>query len=325
MLNYSFTRKRITSSLARAAAAGVVAFTFVSTAQAATSDAQLQESWRETIRQTPTPSEGCFKAEFPATSWVRTECVVAPDTPYVPSTGHGAFTVGDGNDYAAVVTGLISSGVGSFPAVKVKSEKDGGQPNSYSLQMNSQFFASPACSGASNPSKCLGWQQFVYSSSGVGFMQYWLINYGNKCPTGGWMAYSTDCYRNSSAVGIPAEPITVLSQLAITGSAVSGGLDTFKMTVGTKAYSTTGADTVVTLAKYWNAAEYNVIGDGGGSQATFGKNTSITVKIALTDGLTTAPVCKPNDGTTGETNNLTLGSCTTSGGSTPSISFTEAN
>jgi hypothetical protein len=102
-------------------------------------------------------------------------------------------------------------------------------------------------------------------------------------------------------------------------------VDTFTMTVGTKAYSTTGADTVVTLAKYWNAAEFNVIGDGGGSQAAFKKNTSITVGIALTDGQTTAPTCKADDGTTGETNNLTLGPCSTSGGSTPSVSFTESN
>jgi hypothetical protein len=191
--------------------------------------------------------------------------------------------------------------------------------------MNSQFFASPACSGASNPANCLGWQQFVYSSSGVGFMQYWLIDYGNTCPSGGWMSYSTDCYKNSSGVNIPKEPITALAELTITGAAVSGGLDTFKMTVGTKAYSTTGNDDVVTLAQYWNAAEYNVIGDGGGSEAVFGKNTSITVNIALTDGLTAAPVCKADDGTTGETNNLTLGACETAGGTTPSVSFTESN
>jgi hypothetical protein len=315
----------VNRTFGRAIVPAAIALTLAAAAQAATPQARLEETWRETMRRLPTPGEGCFKAEYPLTDWVRTGCVVAPDTPYIPSTGRGAFTVGDGNDYAAVVTGLISNGVGSFPSVSVKTEKDGGQANSYSLQMNSQFFASPACSGASNPANCLGWQQFVYSSSGVGFMQYWLIDYGNKCPSGGWMSYSTDCYKNSSGVNIPKEPITALAELTITGAAVSGGLDTFKMTVGTKAYSTTGNDDVVTLAQYWNAAEYNVIGDGGGSEAVFGKNTSITVNIALTDGLTAAPVCKADDGTTGETNNLTLGACETAGGTTPSVSFTESN
>jgi hypothetical protein len=47
------------------------------------------------------------------------------------------------------------------------------------------------------------------------------------------------------------------------------------------------------------------------------------VLIALTDGLSAAPSCVPDSGTTGETNNLNLGPCTTSGGSTPSVMFTE--
>jgi hypothetical protein len=48
------------------------------------------------------------------------------------------------------------------------------------------------------------------------------------------------------------------------------------------------------------------------------------VNIALTDGLTAAPVCQGNDGTTGETNNLNLGPCTATGGTTPSVQFTES-
>jgi len=32
-----------------------------------------------------------------------------------------------------------------------------------------------------------------------------------------------------------------------------------------------------------------------------------------------------NSGSTGETNNLTLGSCTTAGGTSPSIQFTESD
>jgi hypothetical protein len=35
----------------------------------------------------------------------------------------------------------------------------------------------------------------------------------------------------------------------------------------------------------------------------------VTVQIDLADGTTANPVCKTNDGTTGETNNLNLGAC----------------
>jgi len=51
----------------------------------------------------------------------------------------------------------------------------------------------------------------------------------------------------------------------------------------------------------------------------------VTVKIALTDGSTAAPTCVAGAGSTGETNNLNLGPCTTAAGSTPSVQFTESN
>lgn len=294
-------------------------------APAASSDAQLREGWRTVMAHKPVPQEGCFKADYPSTDWARVACTAAPNRPYVPRHGHRGYTVGNGNDYSAVVTGLVSSAVGSFPTVSgLKSETGyNNQPNTYSLQVNSQFFTTTVCNGATNPSSCLGWQQFVYSNSGVAFMQYWLINYGSPCPSGGWMAYSGDCYRNSAAVSTPTQVITQLGNLKLSGSAVSGGIDTFVFTTASSAYSVTGRDSVVNLAKAWNAAEFNVVGDGGGSAAKFNRGTSLTVKIALTDGLTAAPTCQANDGTTGETNNLTLGSCSVSGGSTPSVTFTE--
>jgi len=52
------------------------------------------------------------------------------------------------------------------------------------------------------------------------------------------------------------------------------------------------------------------------------------VKVVATDGSTAAPTCvSPSSyaGTTGETNNLTLKSCTAVGGSTPYIQFTESD
>ena len=297
-------------------------------AQAAppSADAAMRDAWRTAIAQTPVPQEGCFKATYPSTAWTKVACKAAPARPYVPRHGHQGYTVGDGNDYSAVVGGIIASGVGSFPVVTGVTRETGynNRANTYSIQMNSQFFTTPVCNGATDPSSCLGWQQFVYSNSGVAFMQYWLINYGSKCPSGGWMAYSGDCYRNSAAVGVPSQVITQLDNLKLTGSAVAGGTDTFVFATASEAYSTTGNDSVVHLASAWNAIEFNVVGDGGGSSAKFNKGSSITVKIAIKDGSTAAPACKANDGTTGETNNLTLGSCATAGGSTPSVTFKES-
>ena len=297
-------------------------------AAAPSADAQLRAAWRGAIARIPVPEEGCFKASYPSTEWTKVECITAPARPYVPRRGRSGETVGNGNDYAALTSTLTSSALGSFPVVTgVKSEKGyGGAANTYSLQLNSGFMTTAGCNGSSNKS-CLTWQQFVYSSSETSaFMQYWLINYGSKCPAGGgWTQYEGSCYKNSAAVGVPKLPITDLGDLSVSGTAVSGGNDTMILANGSNAYSTSGKDTVVYLATAWDASEFNVVGDGGGSEAKFNKGSSITVNIGLKDGTSSAPTCKGDDGTTGETNNLTLGSCTASGGSTPSVEFTEKN
>jgi hypothetical protein len=282
-----------------------------------------QEAWRETMARTPTPGAGCFRVDYPSTIWQGVGCVTAPARPNSRRTPGGGFTVGDGDDYAAVIVGKIASTVGSFPIVTgVTSETDQGAKNVYSLQINSQFFASPTCAGAKAPGACRGWEQFVYDSEGFAFMQYWLINYKSACPVG-WMSYSDDCYKNSRAVHVPREAITGLQTLKVSGTAIAGGLDTLVFSAGAKAYSTTGEDAVVDLAGFWNASEWNIFGDGGGTTAVFNKGASVTVNIALTDGLTTAPICKGGDGTTAETNNLTLGKCVATAGANPSITFTE--
>ena len=94
---------------------------------------------------------------------------------------------------------------------------------------------------------------------------------------------------------------------------------------GTTAYSITGKDSVVDISAVWRQSEFNVVGNAGGSRATFNSGSHVTVKIALTDGSTTAPTCVANAGSTGETNNLALGSCTTASGTNPSVQFTESN
>jgi hypothetical protein len=295
-------------------------------------EARNQEVWREAIAQTEVPAEGCFQASYPSLAWNKIECAVAPNVPYRPRTGRISQTVGDGNDYAAEVTsGLIKKTVGSFPKVNgVTTETGLLGPNDYSLQLNSNFMNTAACNGARIPTKCQDWEQFVYSSGyGQAFMQYWLINWNNPCPAG-WFSYRSDCYTNSNAVNAPLEVIANLKTLRLSGAAKAGtakkaGIDTLVFTAGKQAYSTTGSDSVVDLATAWTESEFNIIGDGDGSEATFNSGSSVTVKVAVSNGTENAPTCASDAGTTGETNNLNLGSCTGTGGATPYIEFIESN
>jgi hypothetical protein len=290
--------------------------------------ARLQ-SWRAAIAHAPTPGKGCYTAAYPLTTWIKVACVAAPNRPYIPRSGVGSsLTVGNGNDYAAVTSTLTSNAIGSFPKVKhLTSETDHGKANVYSLQLNSNFMSSDqACANAFIPGQCLGWLQFVYSGK-VALMQYWLIHYSGstvRCPAGWRHASGNDCWRNSSAVAVPKEPVTDLPQMNLSGNAVNGGLDTLVYTDGPNAYSTTGQDSVMYLSEGWTGSEFNIIGNGGGSQADFNAGTALTVEIDLTDGTTDIPTCQANDGTTGETNNLNLKKCTATGGPVPRVRFKES-
>jgi hypothetical protein len=100
-----------------------------------------------------------------------------------------------------------------------------------------------------------------------------------------------------------------------------------------------GHDSILNLAQNWNEAEFNIVGDtcGKGSQASFKPGGTIVVRTSVDDGTTIAP-CPRNPtppyapicaiaGTTAETNNLNLGtcSCIEGPGTTPAIVFTESN
>jgi hypothetical protein len=320
------------SRIARIAiAAGVLSVSLSSAfAQEAVNDAVARnhEIWREAIVQTEVPAEGCFQASYPSLAWNKVECAVAPNIPFMPRRGRTSQTVGDGNDYAAEVTsGLINKTVGSFPKVTgVKTETGLLGANDYSLQLNSNFMNTPACNGASKPADCLDWEQFVYSSGyDAVFMQYWLIYWNNTCPSGWYSDGGGDCYTNSTAVTVPQEAIAELKTLKLSGAAKKGGKDTVVLTVGTKAYSTTGKDSVVFLATAWTESEFNIIGDGDGSAADFNSGSHVTVKVAVSNGTKNAPTCASDAGTTAETNNLNLGSCAGTGGASPYIEFTESN
>ncbi len=290
---------------------------------------QSHADWRAAISRAALPGEGCFTAEYPDTAWTQVACTAPPDRAFEPAQGQA---VGFGEDYAATVGNSISSATGSFPAISgLTSEKSAGVSNQYSLQLNVPYFSSPAaCQSSPYPPGCSAWQQFVFSQGGgkngasSAFMVYWLINYGPYCPSG-WSQAALNCWIDSSAVAVPQQKLSALGDLQLSGAAISGGNDTVTLTTSKKAYAVGASDSALALAGSWRGTEFNVVGDGAGTQANFNEGTNITVNIQLTNGSKTAPVCRTNTIFTYETNNLDLGACKGKSGKNPAITFTESN
>lgn len=313
-------------------------------------EARAHEAWKEAITHTAAPAGGCFHAAYPGTSWVKDRCFKAPHRHLAPPPSRFDVTtgqwqvVGNHNDYVVKTAHTISQVVGTFPqTTNVKWERGvpaldfgtGGVvgPNEYSLQVNSGFnLPTPACQGHAG---CAIWQQFVYSTdyavkgSGAVFIEYWLIGWGpSDCPDG-WGSYpyaGGSCVIDSDYVAAPDEPITQLGKQKLSGWAVPGGNDTVVFTDGSMAWSFSASDSVLELGTAWNEAEFNVVGNSNGARADFNPGASVTVKVAVNDGTTKSPTCLGGTGTTGETNNLTLGDyCLHKGGTKPYIEFTETN
>jgi hypothetical protein len=315
-----------------------------SSAQVGPIESLARQAWRENIAQIATPSQGCFHASYPSIVWQQVACGTVRSDVH-PTPHHYLFgapqTAGNGNDYTLQTSGLISSAVGTFPTVSgVTSEQSVGVPaygdggilgaNEYSVQLNTQFTSTT--SACKSHSGCTVWQQWVYATDysedgeGAIFMQNWLIGYGSsRCPSGFASDGEGDCYGNSNAALPPDISPADLASLKLTATVASGGNDTAVVTYDGDAYSTSQKDSTLDIASVWNTGEFNVVGDAGGSEAEFNSGSSITVNLAVSDGSTSAPSCVADSGTTGESNNLNLGSCSASGGSTPSIEFTESN
>jgi len=280
----------------------------------------VRETWRKSLVQAPLPKKGCFKVSYPSKQWQEVACTKAPERPYPPAKGKRPQTVGNGTDVSAQVTsGHISSAEGSFNSVTGVTS---ASSDTFSLQLNTSPFSTSVCSGHSG---CQGWQQYVYSNSGVVFIQYWLLNYNATCPSG-WNTYGGDCWENGpSAASVPVQAITNLVNITLTGTANAGGMDNFHMAVGSDIYSGANEDSILDLAQGWTAVEYNIVGDGGGSGISFNNGSTIVVKTSVNNGTSNAPSCI-EEGFTGETNNLNLvNPCCPYGGATPNIQFMQTN
>lgn len=190
------------------------------------------------------------------------------------------------------------------------------------------------CTGSPNTS-CQRWEQFIFEnngSTGRAFIQYWLIKYNAACPAGQhWNQFSfpnsTDiyCFKNNSlgAVSVPNQPITNLGQLSLSGT-VSASSDSVTMFAGNSAFTATG-DNAVNAAADWTIAEFNVVGDGGGGEATFNSGSAVTVHTRTIYGGRAAPTCVAQ-GFTGETNNLSFGPSSPAASQPgPAVEFNESS
>lgn len=278
------------------------------------------DGWHDSLAQNKLPSAGCFKATYPSNQWSRIACGTPPRIWYpVPRSRqpHLGQTVGDGNDFSIDTTpNLISTSIGAFPKVKgVKTVVSGGQQDSYTIQLNSNFFQTAQCGTLSN---CVGWSQFVFenppgSSQAALFIQDWLVatkpSGFSSCPPGkGWENLGIGCVQNSpGGVYLPNLNVTDLGKAVLTGIADSTG-DSEYISIGKNAYGMKNVqgDGITDLSQHWQGSEFNIIGNGGGDAAIFNSGSKISVSIQADDGSKNAPTCPSQSGTTGETNNLFL-------------------
>jgi hypothetical protein len=257
----------------------------------------------------------------------------------------------------AQVTGLISSADGSFTGfenvnTEVCSDElspplgCNGVSNEWTLQLNTNTFVTPACADSPNRVNCRGWQQFVYANNHFPlerpnsqlWIQYWLLYYqpdSRGCPAG-YNQSGQDCWRDSAKYVRSEEMPLGYVPSAILSVDISNGQDLLQLYYeddqhqGHLVVAPPASDGVLGLAQGWNAAEYNIHGDAGASQAVFNDNATIGVRLEVTSGTAASPTCM-RESTTGETNNLNLveGSCCpfsgTSGGTPPAIQFRETN
>jgi hypothetical protein len=312
------------------------------------------ERWRQAIAHTNRPKKSCFTAQYPATTWTEVPCGKPPKALFLPAKGPRPLVVGNGTDFSAqAASGFISEAEGSFDSViGVTSECDVACPtngcpknmtcsssdlkNVYSLQLNTNYFATSACRGHKD---CVGWQQFFFVNRdcvGYGvsplpacaFIEYWLLGYGSNCPSG-WQSApgDTDCAVNSqNSVNFLPYLVQDLGFMKLRGdvAGVQSQDDVVTFTVFDKAYSAPGDNQLPDLGQQWNQAEFNVVGGGNGSQAVFNLGSSLIVRTVVDSGITSAPQCVLT-GTTGETNNLTLTELATrpTNSNSPAISSTQ--
>jgi hypothetical protein len=260
------------------------------------------------------------------------------DQPAPPPTGFGVETVGGPGSYLIASLPFatpISYATGSFGTSAITGENSNGTANSFSVQMNTNRFSTPACNGVAG---CRGWQQFFFESSpvdgqGYAAIEYWIFGYyPGLCPSSDFQyiaataSTAAGCVKVGPVTWAPLQVIQNLTAISVDASALAGGLDQNSVSVGTARYLVSVPDSVLTLSSGWTSSEFNVFGDYNGAQATFGSGTVITAKLSLGNGVNTSLLSYGTglNSTTAESNNLSLGViCLYESGIQPYVMFQE--
>jgi hypothetical protein len=227
----------------------------------------------------------------------------------------------------------------------------------FSLQINSNSFFDVTSTGLCGKNvPCGGWVQFVYmmrlDGSADLYNQYWFWDkihnntYCAEAPTtktapdttdiARWKPADQGCYGNSPTINIASQPgktpIDILKSIRLQGIS-EGENDHIIVYYEDKAYDSKPFKSPFgkLLSQNWTSAEFNIF--GGTSNAPMAKfnietniATTLNVKTIVHNNTSNAPTCKLG-GTTFEQNNLDLlaGTCSTTAGAAPSITFWESN
>ena len=290
------------------------------------------EAWRMSMVRSPRPKKGCFIATYPQKEWKEVACETPRPIPFGPKRGARPFTVGNGTDFAAQVTGNTTAAEGTFENVANPggmTESGGGTANKYSLQLNTNTFSTTTCSGAANPMACQGWEQFIYSSVTLGeiLIQYWLLGYNNPCPAGWTSDGGGDCFiNNAGALHVPVQVInaTSLGQMTLSGDTT----DQVTLSSGGMMFTAPGDNHFPDLANGWRISEFNIFGDSSGTpSADFNAGSTMDVRTRVNSGMGATPPNCDSTGFTFERNNLNLVSAPVmiNDVNWPSIVFTQNN
>ena len=274
--------------------------------------------WRQFILNTPLPQEACSTATYPDLQWQVVSCggayadvVARQESEAIAGQRRARPQLqGFGSDpILGVQSASISSAEGSFNSVTgVTSEQSNGNSNSFSLQINTNIFQTSTC----NTSTCRGWVQFVYDSSeNHALIQYWLQNYGAYCPAGWRSDGSGDggCYRNSHTVNTPGVAIADLVNMRLYGSI--GGVfgnptdDIVAIGIGNTFYAVASGNPIDGAKEAWQEMDFNVFGDGGGSEAVFNPGSTLVVLDTISYPSGVLPFSTVG-GVSAESNNLSL-------------------
>jgi Bacterial Ig-like domain (group 3) len=309
------------------------------------SEQQARKAWGAEMSKRPLPKIGCFTASYPSTEWQEVQCGPPSTTLNLVGHGNDFVAATSGLISSATGSFLSgSSASGETGNAGGQRGLTYSTTDMFTLQINTQnqfnehdgsTFNSSACDDApEGKAGCSAWEQFLFSqaqgpapdttttppqvSAAPGaphkttpeiFIQYWLYNYGMPCPTtAAWISLYPHCVYNSPAQYVPPQSVAGLAPTDTTPGTVMTGtagasMDSITLTTPTGAYGT-AAPSLLKLSKYWTEAEFNILGDGSDYQAIFASPTVLLVKTSV--DATSAPFCVPNDGTTGETNNLTF-------------------